>query len=712
MLDTAIHLAPNAPWWWLALLSLGALALGVWAYGFAVPPVAAWMRRALAAARIVALLALLWLLAQPVWVRAAGGGATRIVALLDRSASMDLPASRGGPTRGVLAEQATEALRVGLRGRAVVEVIPFAAGLEADSLGGRDATALGDALAALPRTAAGREAAGVVVVSDGSVNAGADPVRAARSLGVPVHAVIVGGAGGADRAVAGIDASPTARVGEAAPVRVRIRSSEPAGTPIAVRLRDGARELANATVPAPGGGAEATAELRVTPARPGLAVWSAALDSLPGEISAANNARQVAIEVAPGRLGVLIVTGGLNWDLAFLRRALLADSGLAVTTFTRARGGWNVVGGRGGAAAPDGGDVAGKSVVILDAIAPPEAGGAFDAALARFVRDGGGLLLIGGPLPGASRYRAGALGADLQFRLAAEAIARSAAPVPDPGARELTAWDDDPGRGEGAWRAAAPLADLVPIVPGGGDRVLIGSLGQGPPLALVRRIGRGQALVLNGTGFWRWSLAPNDERSAQRGERLWRGFVRWLAEPVQGEPLRVRPERWLTAGGETARLFATLQDPQFRPVSGASVSGDLTGPDGTARRVTFTPRAAGSYVAELPGLAPGRWRAEVRAAAGGREAGRASTEFAVDRWSLESARVDADSAGLAAMAAAAGGEAVPVARAAEWVRGVSPADLARRRMESTRLWESPWVFALIVGLLALEWATRRRRGLP
>ena len=44
-------------------------------------------------------------------------------------------------------------------------------------------------------------------------------------------------------------------------------------------ISDGERELGRATVPAPGGGAEVTAEFRVTPARPGLAVWTARVDS-------------------------------------------------------------------------------------------------------------------------------------------------------------------------------------------------------------------------------------------------------------------------------------------------------------------------------------------------------------------------------------------------------------------------------------------------
>ena len=61
-------------------------------------------------------------------------------------------------------------------------------------------------------------------------------------------------------------------------------------------------------------------------------------------------------------------------------------------------------------------------------------------------------------------------------------------------------------------------------------------------------------MLVNGTGAWRWSLSGTDELSGERGRRLWRGLVHALAEPVQGEPLRVRPEHWLTPAGETVRV--------------------------------------------------------------------------------------------------------------------------------------------------------------
>jgi hypothetical protein len=710
--DLSLHLAPNAPWLALAALSLAFGALAVWAYRFALPPLAPWVRRVLAALRLAALATLLWLLAQPVLERASGAGPAQVVVLLDRSRSMDLPARPGGPARAEEAERSVRALSRGLAGRARIEVLPFGARLGAPGDSARDATALGDALAALPATAAGRRADGVVVVSDGAANAGVDPAVAARALGIPVHAVAVGEPGGADRAVGEVEAAAAARVGEATPVRVRVTSTEPRGTPLTVRLLEDGRERARATVPAAGGGAEATAALRVTPARAGLAVWTARVDSLPGSRTTANDARQVAVEVAPGKLGVLAVSGGLNWDLAFLRRSLAGDSTLELRTVVRDRSGWRDLERGRSRDAPGEADLRGLAVVVLDAVAPAEVSPGFDRALAGFVRGGGGVLLLGGPPPGVSRFRAGALGTDLALAFDADRFVRSASPAPTPEGGELTAWDDDAVRGARAWRTAAPLQDLTPVDPGAGDRVLVAPSAPGPPLLFVRRVGRGQGLFVNGTGVWRWSLASHDALAAERGRRLWRRIARWLAEPVQGEPLRVRPERLLSVGGEPVRLFATLQDEGFRPIADAGVTAEVAGGAGPPRTLRFQPRAAGAYEAVLADPAPGRYRLTARATRGGRELGRASAEFAVDRWSLEQARVAPDSASLAAMARAAGGQVTAARDVDRWARGVPARVLARRVSASVRLWESPWVFAGIVAMLGVEWAWRRRRGLP
>jgi hypothetical protein len=160
------------------------------------------------------------------------------------------------------------------------------------------------------------------------------------------------------------------------------------------------------------------------------------------------------------------------------------------------------------------------------------------------------------------------------------------------------------------------------------------------------------------------------------------------------------------------RLFATLQDSAFRPVAGGEVSGELQDAAGRAQPVRFAPRATGSYEAVLEDLRPGRYRLAARAVRGGRELGRATGEFAVDRWSLELARSLPDSAALAAVARASGGRVTDAAQVGRWARTLPTRALARGRVESHRLWESPWVYALVLALLSVEWFWRRRRGLP
>jgi len=716
----SLDVAPNAPIAWLALASLAAAALALWAYAFRLPPLSPTARRVLALMRVASLAALAWLLAMPVLERSLPASSTRVTVLVDRSLSMDRPARPGGPSRTDVASGAVRELVASLRGRAQVEVRPFAGTLlgdsasaagTADAADDRGATATGDALAALVRLPMERRPDGVVLVSDGAVNAGGDPVGAARALGVPVHTLLVGERSGLDRGIAGVEASSDARVGESTPVRVRVVSDEERGTPIGVKLEEGGRELAHATVLAPGPGAEVTAELRPVPTRAGLALWTARVTPLEGDLSPDDDAHGVAVPVAPGKLGVLVLSGALNWDLAFLRRALLGDTTLDLDMRVREQSGGRRAFERARTAGLSPSDLGGKSVVVLDAISGADLGAPMDAVLASFVHGGGGLLLFAGPDPGATRFARGRLASELAFSAGAPTGGQGS-PEPQPAGTELLAWDDDQARGAHAWHDAAPLSDVAPLAPGGADRVLLAARESGAPLWLARAVGRGQAVLVNGTGLWRWSLAGTDELAGERGRRLWRKTVRWLAEPVQGEPLRVTAERRLVPGGEPVRLDALLQDARFHAISAADVRGELTGPGSALRRITFTPGGPGAYTAIFASPGPGRWQVTVRATREGRELGRARGEFAVDRWTLEALRPQPDSAAMAAIAEASGGRTGKASAAGAWARSLDTRSLVRNRTASARLWESPWFFAMVVAMLSVEWGWRRRRGLP
>src|SRR5690242_21579018 len=120
MLPLSIHLAPNAPWLLLLIGAALVVALSLWAYGFSIPPLPQWAKRLMPGLRALALLLLLALLAQPVLERTLGGG-VRIVALVDRSRSMMLPARPGGVSRAREADRAVGDLVRAWRGRAAVD---------------------------------------------------------------------------------------------------------------------------------------------------------------------------------------------------------------------------------------------------------------------------------------------------------------------------------------------------------------------------------------------------------------------------------------------------------------------------------------------------------------------------------------------------------------------------------------------------------------
>ena len=111
MSPVSVHLAPNAPWPWLVLVSLVLVLLAWWAYTFRLPPLPSLARRTLTALRAIAWLALVWLLAMPVLERARPASDTRVTVLVDRSRSMELRAHAGGGTRAEVADAAVRELR-------------------------------------------------------------------------------------------------------------------------------------------------------------------------------------------------------------------------------------------------------------------------------------------------------------------------------------------------------------------------------------------------------------------------------------------------------------------------------------------------------------------------------------------------------------------------------------------------------------------------
>lgn len=223
-----------------------------------------------------------------------------------------------------------------------------------------------------------------------------------------------------------------------------------------------------------------------------------------------------------------------------------------------------------------------------------------------------------------------------------------------------------------SWDSVPPLLGLVPMVPADGQWVALSARlarrGAERPVVLGWDSAGVRVLTVTGDGLWRWALRGGAAREAYRA--MLASGLDWL----------------LGGGGAAGRAEVTASEavPRGTPVAfrftGDSVPDSLhvVVTDGSSMRdLTLRFDAQRTALVWVP---PGayRWNARGETQAAG--------QFVVEAYS--------DEFPPRAITLAAGGRRLRAALAATYAR------------------QRPWLFALVVIALAVEWIWRHKRGLP
>jgi hypothetical protein len=628
-------------------------------------------RRLLAALRWSALAVLLLLLFDPELPTtglAAGGGGTRV--LVDGSLSMLMPA-RVGESRTRWEAAVAEARRLAGRG----DVLVFGAEprvVAADSLA--VATPAAGASRLFPALQAASEAGArrVVILTDGGVEDAPEVHRVLPRLGLEVDVVDVADEGVANRAIAEVEAPGWAEAGKAYGVEVGITAVGAAGDSTTVSVRQGDKVLASEQVALPAAGRVSTVKLSFEPTAPdggGLVRYEVALE---GDDSVADDdVRSFYVYVDEKPAGVALVSFRPDWEPRFLQPVLEQSLGLPVRGFLRVqpdryiRSGVGEEAGRPATEAEVRRAIGQADLVVfhgLGADAPAWARETAKTAKRLLVFPAGDATELGLPVslapPTPGEWYASA-------DIPASPVASLLASVP---ADELP-----------------PLSDLRALASGAGAWAPLeasrGRRGAGLPIAVaVEREGR-RTVVATADGYWRWAFRGGEARQAYR--RLWASLGGWLVEDQRSVAAgAIRPAERAAPRGEPLRWVA--------PGLGAdSVAIRVAAEDGTTAVDTVVSRVRGDTLVTDP-LAPGHYRFEARAFAGGEEVATAEGPLTVERYSAEFAR---PAVAVTGMAGGAAGEEAP------------------RRLPGTPLHTTPWPYLLLVLLVSTEWTLRRRWGL-
>ena len=665
--------------------------------------------------------------------------------LLDDSRSMRLTDVDGGSRLDAVRRafgDSAGSITPRLGDRFVLRFFRFAsdAGPLASAAGLRGAgtrTDLAGALDAARQELAGVPLAGLVLVSDGADNGGADltaPLLALKSRRVPVYTVGVGSERFArDLAVERVALPQSALGGAGVLAEVMLRVRGLGGQSVTVTAEDEGRIVVSREVRLPAAGDVERVRLRLPPLPEGARRLTFRVRPVPGELLIENNEQSAVLRVRPGPEKILYVEGEPRPEFAFLRRAVAADSALQVVALLRSAQGKFLRLGVDDSLELVGGfptrreDLFRYRALVLGSIEASFFTGEQLRMLADFVsRRGGGMIVLGGRSALAEGGYAGTpLAEILPVALdRANPDADSAPPVTltvhaTPAGRlhpvlQLGATED----AEAHWDSLPPLTAInrLGALKPGATALLIGRPASGGvpdlPVLAVQRFGRGTVAVLGVQDTWLWQMDAGIPLSDMTHETLWRQLLRWALDgapervEITASPARVGP-------GEPVTLRARVTDENFLEANDAAVIGRVVTPSGRRVEVplAWTLRDDGTYEGRLIAEEAGMYRLDAEARRGRDTTRAAPAALLVDDRGADVEQAELRSPLLRRIAGETGGRYYPLAQASRLADDMVYTQSGVTVRESRDLWDMPIVFFALVGLLGAEWGYRRWRGL-
>jgi hypothetical protein len=275
--------------------------------------------------------------------------------------------------------------------------------------------------------------------------------------------------------------------------------------------------------------------------------------------------------------------------------------------------------------------------------------------------------------------------------------------------RALDVWKTMPGI---VW--SFPVRDAVPtasVLLEHSDPALTQIAGP-RPLLVTGHFGAGRTAFLGFDGTWRWRRAG---RNAEFFNRFWLQATRYLVEGRAVEGKRrgtIETDRTRYEVGDRITVVARLADAQFKPLEAPEMPAHLEVPGRDPLPVTLrpVPQQPGRFEAVVTAQHTGRHVLRVDfGGAGGTATPKVETTFSVSPPSVESARTWQDQPLLSELAAASGGRYFGL----EEVSGLADSIPDKQQTllvqgKPIPLWDTSRVLLLVVILLTLEWALRKR----
>ena len=579
--------------------------------------------------------------------------------------------------------------------------------------------------------------AGIVLITDGADNHSANLDAAAaqfRARKIPVYTVGIGSADiPRDTEVLRVTAPPRVLKDTIVEAEVSVKSKGYPGRRSRLVVLDRDRQLQSQEITLGSDGEVKTYKVNFSSQAAGPRVFSFRLEPFADELIPENNDQTLLIRVEDEQPAILYVEGEPRWEFGFLRRGILSDKNLQLVTLLRQADGKFFRQGELKLAATlekgfptDKAELFKFKAMILGSVEASF----FTFDQLRMISDfvsqrGGGFLMLGGRN---SFGQGGYANTPIEDMLPVQ-LGQSARGSPDfseleykvrltsygsqhPITRLSLSADDNRKR----WDAAPALVGFNPTAgPKPGATVLAqGSMpdtkGQSPVILAFQRFGKGKSAAFMTASTWRWKM--EQEHSNNFHELFWKQMLRWLVSDAPN-PVNAETEKNSYPPDEPVWIRGEANDPSFSPLSNAEMRAQVKAPSGQMSSVplSWDVEKEGTYSGSFKPEEEGIYEISSEAFQGSKSLGTAKSNFRIAQSNAEFHNAAMNAELLQRLSAETGGRHYSPKDTRNLPEDISYIDTGSSRLEEKDLWDMPFLFMLLVGLISTEWILRKRKGL-
>lgn len=553
---------------------------------------------------------------------------------------------------------------------------------------GGTTTDISAALQELSNQYQGRNVGAMVLVSDGIYNMGKDPTTQFGNLPYPIYTVALGDTTHyPDASINNVRYNKIAYLGSQFPIEVTITANGLRNQQHSLTITCDGKQLMSKPITYNSNRFSTTESVVLEASKPGVHKYTFKIDASDKEKNKNNNTYSIIVEVIDGHQKVAIIGAAPHPDLSSLKQSIEANENYEVETYLY-----------GELRSLDESWFKKYNLLILHNL-PNK------ISTAKILNSGIPTLYVIGSQTDLTKLNAKHAGLEIYTKLQKT---NETVPIANAAYSSFTLSKETLKVLENMPPLLAPFGDYKL---GGGAQVLftarIGSVDSHIPMIVTNSQQGVRSAFISGEGLWKWRLNDYQQtNSHEHFDELINKLVVYTSMQLGKERLRISAQN-VYRSDESVIIDAELYNDNYEPVNDPDVQIRINQDD-----FTFN-RSGNGYQLNLGVLEPGQYQYVAKATLGSQHFN-TNGAFLVEEINLEQRVTTANHSLLNTLSHQTGGKMLYKEQLTELPKLLKARDDIKTIVYSNHRYSDiinlPWIFVLIIVLLAIEWITRKYNG--